>query len=207
MKKLLLLSTAVAALFTSCTKDDETTLQSFNKIIFEENFDTASDNTNFDFAGWTNFAQVGTKKFTEQKYKDNGYAEFTSFGSGQLVNIGWIVSPQIDMDKQAGEILTFQAAQAFLRSRENILEVLVSTNYDGTNVAAADWIVVPAITPTPESLRYNFDVGFSGEIDLSKYKGKLNFAFRVKGSGTNANLGGTYQIDNVMVYYKTNEQN
>lgn len=211
MKKLLLLSTAFAALLlTSCTKEGDTTLQPFNKIIFEENFNAAKEDlppTPFDLPGWKIFAQVGTRNFTEQTYKDNGYAEFSAFGSGQLVNIGWLVSPQIDMDKQVGEILTFQAAQAFLRSRENILEVLASTNYDGTNVASADWVVVPAITPTPESLRYDFASGFSGEIDLTKFKGKLNFAFRVKGSGTNSNLGGTYQIDNVMMYYKTNEQN
>ena len=204
MKNYFILSIATLALFAgACSKDRETTLQSYNKIIFEENFNTSTDNTNLNLAGWTNFAQIGSKKYTEQVYQDNGYAEFTSFSSGDLVNIAWLVSPQIDMDLQEGEILSFQAAQSFLRSRENVLEVLVSTNFDGINVANADWTVVPAIVPTPDTRRFDFI--FSRPIDLSSYTGKLNFAFRVKGSGTNSNLTGTYQIDDVMVYHKIQE--
>ena len=205
MKKLFIFSIiAVGILFSSCTKEDNTTLQPFNKIIFEEDFNKAVDGTVFDLPGWTNFAQIGTRQFTEQIFSGNGYAEFSSFGSTQLVNIGWLVSPQIDMDKQTGEILTFKSAQSFLRSRDNVLEVLVSTNFDGTNVAAANWVVVPAIIPTPETKR--FEYVFSGQIDLSGYSGKLNFAFRVKGSGTITTMTGTYQIDDVMVFHQVNEQ-
>jgi hypothetical protein len=204
MKKILFLSVLTACFTISCTKEDDTTLQSFNKIIFQENFDKAEDNTNFDLPGWTNFAQVGTRRFTEQVFSGNGYAEFTSFGSNQLVNIAWLVSPAIDMEKQEGEILTFTTAHSFLTSLDNTLELLVSTNFDGTNVAAADWILVPAKVVTPDNTR--FIPIFSGQIDLSKFKGQLNFAFRVKGSGTNQNLDGTYQIDDVMLFHKVNEQ-
>lgn len=205
MKKLLLTSIICVFGLVSCTKEGDTTLQPFNKIIFEEDFNKAVDNRPFALPGWTNFAQIGTRSFTEQIFSGNGYAEFTSFGSNQLVNIGWLVSPKINMDKQNGEKITFTSAQSFLRLRENALELLVSTNFDGTNVAAADWVTLPAITASPDSPR--FTPVFSGEIDLSKFSGELNFAFRVKGSGTNSNLTGTYQIDDVMVYHKVNEQN
>jgi hypothetical protein len=33
------------------------------------------------------------------KFYDNGFMPNTSFNSGQLVNIAWLVSPQIDMDE------------------------------------------------------------------------------------------------------------
>ena len=206
MKNYILLLIISTTFFAGCTKDGDTTLPPYDKIIFSENFDAAKEDmppTPFDIPGWKTFAQVGTKVWSEQQFRDTRYVEFTSFGSGQLVNIGWLISPKIDMDKQDGEFLTFEAAQSFLRSRENVLEVLVSTNYNGTDVAAADWILVPAITPVPETERFAYIS--SGQINLSRFKGKLNFAFRVKGSGTNSNLTGTYQIDNVLMFYKVQE--
>lgn len=183
----------------SCTKDTETELIEHNLILFQESFSDNTDNTELNTAGWTNFSEIGTRKWTEQKFYDNGYAEFSGFGSGQLVNVGWLISPKIDMDKNEGEKMSFTTAQSFLRSLENSLELLVSTNFDGTNVLAADWTLIPAKTATFESPR--FDPISSGVIDLSKYKGTLNFAFRYKGSGTNSNLTGTYQVDNITVYY------
>lgn len=209
MKKLILHITFFAIFFiTSCSKEGDTALQPFNKIIFEENFSKVQDNTDLNVAGWTNFAQVGTKRFTEQEFplgSGQGYAQFTSFQSTQPVNIAWLVSPKIDMDKQEGELLTFTTAHSFLTSRENALELLVSTNFDGTNVATADWEIVPAKIVSPDIDR--FDKFPSGQVSLSKFKGQLNFAFRVKGSGTNNNLDGTYQVDDIMMFYKVNDQN
>lgn len=203
MKKISVLLILISILIISCTKDGETTLPAYNKIIFSEDFNTSTDNTDFDITGWTNFAEIGTKRWLEETFSGNGYAQFSSNGSGELVNVSWLVSPQIDMDSQEDEKLAFQSAQNFLRSRENVLEVLISTNYNGTNVATADWIVVPAIIPVPETERFTFVS--SGQVDLSKFKGKINIAFRVKGSGTNSNLTGTYQLDNVMVFHKVQE--
>ena len=43
----------------------------------------------------------------------------------------------------------------------------------------------------------------SGEIDLSAYKGNINIAFKVKGSGTNNALDGSYQVDAIRIYTKS----
>lgn len=198
-KNILLFSVVTAVSLTSCSKESDIELQVYNTFLFQENFNASVDNTNFDLPLWTNFSEVGTKKFTEQKFFDNGYAEFSSFGSGQLINVGWLISPAINMDLHQGEKMTFQAAQSFLRSKENSLELLVSSNFDGTNVLNADWINIPVVTPTPDTPRFEFVN--SGVIDLSKYQGNLHFAFKVKGSGTNSNLTATYQIDNVGIFY------
>jgi hypothetical protein len=185
---------------SSCSKESDIELNEHNVTFFSENFNDSTDNTTLNTTGWINFSEVGTRLWLEQTFNGGGYAEFSSFGSGQLVNVGWLISPQIDMDIYEGEKMSFTTAQNFLRSRENSLELFVSTNFDGTNVLAADWINLPIITPGPETER--FLAISSGEVDLSKYKGKLNFAFKVRGSGTNSNLTGTYQIDNVNVFYK-----
>ena len=199
LKNILKYSFAAAICLTSCSKESDIELQVYNSFLFQENFNESVDNTTFDLPMWTNFNEVGTRKWSEQKFYDNGYAEFSAFSSGQLINVGWLISPSINMDLHNGEKLSFQAAQNFLRSRENSLELLISTNFDGTNVLNADWINIPVVTPTPDTPRFDFIN--SGVVDLSKYKGNLHFAFKVKGSGTNSNLSGTYQIDNVGIFY------
>ena len=199
LKNILKYTFAAAICLTGCSKESDIELQVYNSFLYQENFNESVDNTTFDLPLWTNFNEVGTKKWSEQKFYDNGYAEFSAFSSGQLINVGWLISPSINMDLHNGEKLSFQAAQNFLRSRENSLELLISTNFDGTNVLNADWINIPVVTPTPDTPR--FDYINSGVVDLSKYKGNLHFAFKVKGSGTNSNLSGTYQIDNVGIFY------
>lgn len=186
---------------TNCTSDNDVENARVKTTLFVENFTDNSDGTILNTTGWTNFAQVGTKKFTEEVYSGNGYAEFTSYGSGQASNISWLISPGFDMNKQDGEKLVFQAAHAYLTSADNSLELMVSTDYDGNiaNFNQSNWLSLPVTTPTPSN--DFFEYVNSGEVDLSKYHGTLYFAFKVKGSGTNTALDATYQIDNIRLYY------
>lgn len=197
----IIVALAIASLaMVSCTKDDDYELHNSPKYLFQEKFDDSTDGTALNTTGWTNISQTGTKVWGEEKYQSNGYAEFSSFGSGQLINVGWLISPAINMDTQTGEKLMFQSAGNFLRNaHDNPLELLVSTDFDGTNFATSSWENIPVITPTENTTRFLFLN--SGIIDLSKYKGTLHFAFRVTGSGTNSNLTGTYQVDNVKLFY------
>lgn len=204
MKKLSLYSLLVFAglsTLSSCTSDSDVENPKVKTTLFVENFTDNTDGTVLNTTGWTNYAQAGTKKFTEEVYSGNGYAEFTSFGSGQASNIAWLISPAFDMDKQDGEKLVFQAAHAFLTSADNTLELVVSTDYDGNiaNFNQSSWLSLPVTTPKPSNDFYEWVN--SGEVDLSKFKGTLYFAFKVKGSGTNTNLDATYQIDNIRLYY------
>ncbi|MGV1012783.1 MAG: choice-of-anchor J domain-containing protein [Flavobacterium sp.] len=186
---------------TNCTSDNDVENTRVKTTLFVENFTDNSDGSILNTTGWTNFAQVGTKKFTEEVYSGNGYAEFTSYGSSQASNIAWLISPGFDMNKQDGEKLVFQAAHAYLTSADNSLELMVSTDYDGNiaNFNQSNWLSLPVTTPTPSN--DFFEYVNSGEVDLSKYNGTLYFAFKVKGSGTNTALDATYQIDNIRLYY------
>ena len=186
---------------TNCTSDNDVENIRVKTTLFVENFTDNTDGTILNTTGWTNFAQVGTKKFTEEVYSGNGYAEFTSYGSSQASNIAWLISPGFDMNKQDGEKLVFQAAHAYLTSVDNSLELMVSTDYDGNiaNFNQSNWLSLPVTTPTPSNDFYEYVN--SGEVDLSKYNGTLYFAFKVKGSGTNTALDATYQIDNIRLYY------
>ena len=191
--------------FLGCTKDGETELQKGSTFLFQEDFNTTllpDDNTVLNTPGWTNFAQTGTKLWTEQFYK-NGYAEFSPFNptatTPESSNIGWLISPSLNMDLQDGEKLSFQSAPAFLRSTDFTLDLMISTDYNGTNFNASSWENIPFNKPNLTSEWYGYIN--SGVIDLSKYKGNLHFAFKVSGAGNNANLRGTYQIDNINLYF------
>ena len=99
--------------------------------VFEESFNSATDNTNLNIANWINYAEAGTELWTEQVYGGNGYAEFSAYATGESSNIGWLISPGIDMDAQDGEVLNFQTEYAYPDTGHYPLEVFVSTDFNG----------------------------------------------------------------------------
>lgn len=171
-------------------------IDDFN-VIFEEDFNEAIDNTNLNIVGWTNFAEEGSELWTEQVFSGNGYAEFSSYFSGDDVNVGWLVSPGIDMDSQDNEFLNFHTAQHHLDSAANTLEVFVSTNYDGSNVLGATWEPISATLASQANSWYAFID--SGLIDISSYSGTLYVGFKVTGSGTDTQLDGAYHVEDFQV--------
>ena len=167
--------------------------------FFFEDFQDAQDNSNLNTTGWTNFAEEGGELWTEQLFQDIGTAEFSSFSTGDNLNIGWLISPGIDMDAQSGELLSFKTAQHHLDvdSEDNGIKVYVSTDFNGTDVLSATWEEKTATFPNSDTSWYEL-IG-SGSIDLSSYTGTLHIAFRVTGSGTDSDLDGAFQIDDVAV--------
>jgi hypothetical protein len=199
---LTILGCIIFLLVTSCSPENDIKNPDFNPLVFSEDFSKgAVDNAVLNLEGWNNIAEVGTAKWKTQIYSGNPYAEFSSFQSGDVVNISWLVSPVINMDTYEGEILQFQASQSFVSSSANSLEVLIATNYTGNNLTTANWEPVNANLPTTSSPYFEFIK--SGEIDLSAYKGNINIAFKVKGSGTNNVLDGSYQVDAIRIYTKS----
>jgi len=165
--------------------------------VFEEDFETANDNSDLDIPNWTNFAEAGGELWTEQVSSGLKYAEFKCSGTGDASNIGWLVSPGIDMDAQTTEFLDFQTAKSSIASSFNSIEVFVSTDYDGANVLAATWDSINAnLVTMGDSSNVFVNSGF---IDISSYTGTLYVAFKVTGAGTDPLLDGTYRVDNVRV--------
>lgn len=190
---------AVATL-TSCN-EEETAIPTTTVTIANEDFQTAVSNTDLDILGWTNFNETGTWKWREKTFSGNGYAEFSAFGSGS-VNTVWLVSPEINLDVAENKGVAFDVAQHHLDvdSPNNSLQVLISTDYDGTNVLAATWTPLQANIPTKSVDWYLF---LKSNIDLSEYSGKAHIAFKFKGSGTDLTLDGAFQVDNFL-FYKLN---
>ncbi|MBC7416889.1 MAG: choice-of-anchor J domain-containing protein [Pedobacter sp.] len=191
-------------LFGSCTKDTDYQTQPLKEMIYSDDFSFIADNPNsLTDRGWTLFPEAGTLNWSEDIYSGDSYAVFTTYGATtpETVNIAWLISPAFNLDNHDGEKLLFQAAQAYVSSSANSLEVLISSDFDGNpaNVLASTWTNLAFNQPT---LTYasNFDY-VTSQVDLSSYTGNVHIAFKVKGSGTNNTLDGTYQIDNIRVIY------
>jgi hypothetical protein len=187
-----LFAIAVTGMLTGCVQDDDTQLAPFVEAALMEDFEEAVDATTLDIAGWTNFAETGSRSWREERFGDNGYTEFSPFGANEPSNIGWLITPAVNLDGKLKQF-TFQAAQHHLTSPENTLEVFISTNFDGVNVLAATWTPLEAVVPTQDDEWYDFIN--SGNIDLSAYSGQVHIAFKVTGNGSALSAG--YQIDNV----------
>jgi hypothetical protein len=188
--------------FTGCSPESDIKIaESTDYTFFQEFLSNTVDGDDINIEGWTNYAQTGTVKWKEGIYSGSKYAEFTSYQSGQVSNIAWLVSPAINMDTMNHETLAFDVAQAYVSSSANSIELFVSTDYDGTNVMAANWQPVSFTTP-PLNYNTNFTFFSSGLVDLSSYTGNIYIAFKCKGSGTNTSLDGTYELDNIRIFDK-----
>jgi len=203
MKKivnLIFLLTLVLGVFTSCSKEEDFEIPPFKPLLFSETFPETEINYNadFDFPGWVNFAETGTKKWIERDFNNSGYIQFSPFGSAQASNIGWAITPAFNLDNTNNEVLTFTSATNFVDNPDNKLEVFISTNFDGTNVLAATWTQLDAVVADETTNGYIYIP--SGEIDLSSYSGSVNIAFKVTGNGTT--LDGLFQVDDIKVYAK-----
>ncbi|MFT3794451.1 DUF5017 domain-containing protein [Flavobacterium sp.] len=190
-----------AGVFTGCSEDDDTALPETAYATYSEDFGTVSESGDysFDLDTWTVFAEAGTKNWFINDFDDNVYLEFSSFNSGNASNIGWLVSPAINIDNAKLKRLIFQSAQHHATSLDNKFELLVSTNYDGENVLTADWET--KTFRLPKYIGYggkNYEFANSGVVDLSQYSGEIYIAFRVKGNSTTQTGG--FQVDNIKIF-------
>ena len=171
-------------------------INDFDKVL-EETFDNVVDNSNFDYAGWINYAEVGGELWTEQFYGGNGYVEFSGYRTGDDENIGWLVTPAFDLSGASSAYINFKLAQHHLDDEvNNTLEVFVSTDFDGSDVLAANWDKINVTIPGEDVSWYAFqDVGL---VDVSSYSGNLYVAFKYVGSGNDTSLDGGYFVDDVL---------
>ena len=173
-----------------------TTIDDFD-IVYKEDFESARANSTLNFEGWTNFNEAGKIKWKEKNADGNGYAEFSSFNSWDASNIGWLITPAFYGDAQSKILLNFKAAQHHVVSPNNTLNLLISTDYNGTNVLSATWNNLEVALPTPDTPWYQFVD--SGLINLSSFSGTFHIAFKVTGSGTIDSLAGAYMIDDLVI--------
>lgn len=201
MKKIFISIFAISTAFlNSCSDENDFAVAPFTPLLFSEDFpeEDIDYNQTFDFDGWTNFAETGSRLWIERDFNNDGYIQFSPFGSGEASNIGWAITPSINLDETENEVLTFESASNFVDSADNKLEVFISTDYDGTDVLGATWEQLTATVADNTTNGYTYIP--SGEIDLSGYSGNIHIAFKV--TGNDVDLTGLFQVDKIRIFSK-----
>jgi hypothetical protein len=158
-----------------------------------------SDQNNYDpisIEGWININTIGSRSWQAKEYNSNIYAQATSYGSEEENEI-WLITPRINLASMNNPSFIFDVACAYWK--HDGLEVLISTDFDGANIDAANWTALNCNIPGQGSTNYEFVS--SGTIDLSSYSGVSGYAYIAFKYHGDANAGNTtsYQIDNIVL--------
>ncbi|MFB9056906.1 DUF5689 domain-containing protein [Mariniflexile ostreae] len=172
--------------------------------LFYENFESQKNNTPIEGNGWTNYIESGSVSWeayssTATNASLGRSARFRSSSSGDDSNIGWLITPAINLDNQSGEILRFKTSNSLADG--SFLEVLYTLDWDGTppHISTATWGVLSAayIVKDTDSFVPWFN---SGSVDLSCATGTMHIAFKYTGSGQEG-FDGIYELDEVRIDY------
>ena len=165
-------------------------------IVMSEDFTGQVDFENISLANWTNFNEAGQLKWEARSYSDDSFASMSAFGSEDSENIAWLVTPSFALSNTS--ILTFESSTGFYV--HDAVEVLISTDYDGSNVAAATWQTVNCnLASTPPAGENYSDWESSGEVSLATFgtSGTAHVAFKYSGNPNDQTT--SFRIDNVIV--------
>jgi hypothetical protein len=141
--------------------------------------------------GWTQQYPTGTVPWTASTFGTDNFAKINNYigGSNQACE-SWYISPTIDLSSFPNAVLTFRTAANFTGDD---LEVLVSTNYDGSSApSTATWTTLsPALSPGT----YTWTA--SGALPLAGLTG-ANFHVGFKYTGTSSD-GKVYELDDIII--------
>ncbi len=170
-------------------------------VLFSENFNTGTNNTDINLTGWTNYAEAGGKKwqFSNSGSTSNPYARMSAFNSNQSSVISWLVTPGINLSGKVNPMLTFKSANGF--DNGATLKVYASTNFNGSNFGTATWTLLnPTLAPSSASGFSAFTP--SGNVSLSSFSGTVYIAFKYEGSdpsGSSSDKTTTWELDDLSV--------
>ena len=160
-----------------------------------ENFESFSDNDEIYLGGWQNIATAGGRIWLAKLFSGNRYAQATGYNSNLSSMVTWLITRPVNISTQ--KVLSFQTAKAYwAHTGTNFpLEVLISTDYDGNNIATATWTPLTAVLAQQTDPDHTFIS--SGNVSLPIVAGKSAvIAFKYTGSQTEST---TYRIDNIAV--------
>jgi hypothetical protein len=172
------------------------------KVLFEDDFTLQKNNKPVTGNGWKNIVQEGSRPW--EAYTATGAnaslgrsVRMRPGGSGDQRSTSWLITPEINFEKNSGEVLRFKTSTSFANG--SLLDVLISTEWDGTeeNLLSSNWKLLPAAYIAANNDFFG-DWISSGNVDLSCVEGKAYIAFRYSGSDL-AYYNGIYELDEIMI--------
>jgi hypothetical protein len=166
----------------ACVAPQPVTLidENFEKYALDNGFLTSGVYA-LNLTGWKNYSTENTVKWQLDKLSTNAFAMFQATSTPIGNYVGWLITPQLNMDLQINESLSFNIQKLTVAGSQTELEVLYSNNWDGTDlgITTATWntlqLTYPAATSTNTLNTFN----------LSQFTGKIHIAFKYNGSSTN----------------------
>lgn len=167
-------------------------------LLFE-NFESTSGSGVIALTNWTNFASAGTKNWTSTG-TTNKNARFSAFSSNvtfqQPSNIGWLITPALNLDLTTNEKLVYRRQLGFVTGTIK-MEILYSTDYSGSgDPTTATWTLLLDDAPLASTSFSN-----ASPISLNAISGtSVYFAFRYTGGyGTTPESTTQYNLDNILI--------
>ncbi len=166
-------------------------------FIITQDFTAATLNLAISVDGWQSIAAVGTRKWMAKSYSGNVYAEMNPYQSGEPSNIGWLITPQINLAGLTNKFVLFETQYNYWAAGTK-LEVFTSTDYDGTNLATATWNALTGARIVQQADGTNKWVS-SGAVSLESFTGNVYIGFKYTGGGS-INQTTAYRVDNFKVF-------
>jgi len=170
--------------------------------LFFEDFESQRNNRPIEGNGWTNYIETGSEAWeawssTSTNASLGRSCRFQSGSSGDISNIGWLITPEIDLDTQDGETLRFKTSNS--RADSSYMEVFYADDWDGTEegVATATWQILTDAYVVKDSDSF-VEWLPSGNVDLSCLSGTIHIAFKYTGGGQDT-FDGIYELDDVSI--------
>lgn len=171
-------------------------------VVNQDFTDVASNDTDYNNPSWVNIAAEGSRVWRGRIFQDTKYLRATSFGSNQT-NEAWFITPPVQLSgPQLG--LSFESATAFWNdaSWPHPLTVYVSTNFDGCDIEAADWVTITGYNTSNQGTA-NYAFIPSGTVDVtaflpSGYDGAVHIAFVYRGSHPDG-VTTSLDLDNIII--------
>jgi len=165
------------------------------QTIFEENFNSVSNDGQLETMGWTNInINEGDNKWKLKSYQGAKYMQLGAYNSNENPLEGWLVTPAINLDNHTDITLTFDVKAGYYNG--DTLTVYVLTDFTGDVTTANRYTITDLTLPTGPSSGYGSFMS-AGDINLSCLDGDVYIAFKYFG-GDGA-VTTTTQIDNIKI--------
>ncbi|MES2373494.1 MAG: DUF5689 domain-containing protein [Bacteroidota bacterium] len=172
-----------------------------SKLLFYQDFENMVVNADIQIPGGKNISENGSLLFMAKKSSNNVSAEINAFATNKPLIASWLILPPMNLGNSANETLSFQTKDGF--DNGAVLQVFISTNYDGSNTPwKAKWTPLKATIAKGSVSSVRNDWVASGSISLASYAGTVFIAFRYDGADPANPLDKrttSFQIDNIRV--------
>jgi hypothetical protein len=168
-------------------------------VSVQQDFGTLVNNVDVSLECWINQPQVGSRYWRGTSSSGNMCAQATAFQSTNATDITWLISPQVTFTP--GMSLSFRSQRGFGQAGHDPFGLFISTNYDLSNLATANWAPLTSSYATPATADQVWVN--SGAVDLGSalppgYSGSFVVGFRYTGSGTTGQTT-NFRIDDVVI--------